>query len=494
MARLSVVNLSSLTGKAQLPTFDPANHKVGIVHLGIGAFHRAHQAWYTHKLLEQQGGDWRIRGVSLRTAGVRDTLNPQDGLYTVAVKSSEGTEHHIIGAVESVLVAPENPAAVIDSLCEENVHVVSLTITEKGYCLTNSTGELDPSHESIVHDLGHLESPQSALGFLIAACRRRMQTAMPGLTIMSCDNLAGNGAKLEAAMTDFAALVDPALKLWLKDNVTFPSTMVDRIVPATTPENKAAVAAAIGVEDQACVMAEPFTQWVVEEKFAGPVPDWAKVGATFVADVEPFEDMKLRILNAAHSTIAYVGCLAGYPTVAEAVADSALRQLIDHMMANELAPTLQMPDGFDTDAYAKSLLERFTNRGLPHKTRQIAMDGSQKIPQRMLPALRHQLNQGGSIDGLTLGIASWIRYCEGVEENGDRYAVDDPMAPLFQRINAETQGDVSARLESFLALRDVFDQTLASNNTLRKKLLFWLTELSEKGVRAVLAERIVPRL
>ena len=212
-----------------------------------------------------------------------------------------------------MLVAPENPAAVIDTLCEQNVHVVTLTITEKGYCLNNSTGDLDQTHEAIVHDLEHLESPQSALGFLIAACQRRMQTGMSGLTIISCDNLAGNGMKLETALTGFAALIDPVLKGWIKDNVTFPATMVDRIVPATMQEDKVAVASSIGVEDHACVMAEPFTQWIVENKFAGPVPAWDKVGVTFVADVEPFENMKLRMLNATHSTIAYLGCLAGYP-------------------------------------------------------------------------------------------------------------------------------------------------------------------------------------
>lgn len=486
--RLSLENLKFLKTETRLPKFAPVAHKVGIVHLGIGAFHRAHQAWYTHKLLEQEGGDWRIRGVSLRSAGVRDTLNPQDGLFTVAIKSNQGTDHHMMASVESVLVAPENPAAVIAALCEENVHVVTLTITEKGYCLTNSTGELDPAHESIVHDLEHLHSPKSALGFLIAACQRRMRTGMSGLTIVSCDNLAGNGTKLEAALTGFAALVDPALQGWLNKNVTFPATMVDRIVPATTPEDKATVEASIGMEDQACVMAEPFIQWVIEARFAGPFPAWDQVGVTFAASVEPFEDMKLRLLNATHSTIAYLGCLAGYATVAEAVADPNLRHLIDHMMAHELAPTLHIPNGVDIEVYAKSLLERYTNRGLPHKTRQIAMDGSQKIPQRMLPALRHQLKNGGSVEGLTLGIAAWIRYCEGVEENGDRYLVDDPMASIFQDIHAATDGDTKARLESFLALENVFDQELVLNETFREKLLFWLKALAEQGARSVLAQ------
>ncbi|MBF0276243.1 MAG: mannitol dehydrogenase family protein [SAR324 cluster bacterium] len=488
MTRLSFKNLGSLSAGSLVPSFIPKDHKIGIVHLGIGAFHRSHQAWYTHKLLELQGGDWRIQGISLRSAQVRDTLNPQDGLYTVVVSSSEGKIYHILGSVDNVLVAPENPQAVITALCQKSVHVVTLTITEKGYCLKGNTGELDEDHQSIVHDLKNLDCPKSALGFLVAACQRRMQANMRGFTVISCDNLAGNGAKLKTAITMFADLVDPKLKNWLQSNVTFPSTMVDRIVPASTPEDMADVQSVIGFEDQACVMTEPFSQWVIENKFAGPVPHWEKVGANLVADVGPFEEMKLRLLNATHSTIAYVGSLAGYTTVADAIADKNLRSLIDHMMADELAPTLSMPEGFDTKAYIESLLRRFTNRGLPHKTRQIAMDGSQKIPQRMLPALRHQLMQGGSIDCLTFGIACWIRYCEGVGENGEVYSVDDPMAAEFQTINGAAKGDAETRLEKFLSMKDVFDEKLASNTVLKEKLLFWLKELSEKKVRSILAQ------
>lgn len=488
MTRLSRASLSSLKEGVHTPGYEPEEHKSSIVHLGVGAFHRSHQAWYTHKVLEKFGGDWRITGVSLRSPGVRDTLQAQDCLYTVAVKANEGNEYHIMGSISSMLVAPENPAVVIDLLADKATKVVTLTITEKGYCLNNSTGELELNTPDIAHDLKALHAPKTAIGYLVAALQKRMDNATGKLTIISCDNLAGNGIKLEAAVTGFAKAVSEPLAAWIADNVTFPSTMVDRIAPATTDEDKVALTKDIGVEDQACVMTEPFTQWVIEDNFAGPVPPWDKVGATYTADVEPFEDMKLRLLNASHSTIAYLGCLAGYPFVSEAMSDDAFKALIGHMMMKELAPTLHVPDGFDVDGYAKSLLERFSNRGLPHKTRQIAMDGSQKIPQRILPALMTQLKEGGPIEGLTLAVAGWIRYTQGVEEDGTEYSVDDPMAEIFTAMSS-LKG--KARIEEMLSLEDVFAPELKNDTILMEKLEYWLAQLAEKGAKKTVEEHFL---
>ncbi|MBT5186925.1 MAG: mannitol dehydrogenase family protein [Kordiimonadaceae bacterium] len=480
MARLSLSTLSSLNKNVHLPKYQPENYKAGIVHLGVGAFHRAHQAWYTHQVLNQFGGDWRITGVSLRSAGVRDTMAAQDCLYTASIKGTGGTDNHIIGSIAKLLVAPENPDAVIDAIASAQTKVVTLTITEKGYCLNNSSGKLELDNKDINFDLSNLQSPKTGIGYLVAAVQKRMIANGENLTIISCDNLANNGAKLEAAVMGFAGAVDASLAKWICEHVSFPSTMVDRIVPATTADDKSDVANAISAEDQACVITEPFTQWVIEEKFAGPVPRWDKVGATYVNDVEPFEDMKLRLLNASHSTIAYLGCLAGYETVFETISDPAFKALINHMMTNELAPTLDMPKGFDVSGYSSSLIERFSNSALPHKTRQIAMDGSQKIPQRILPALITQLNTGGSIEGLTLAVAAWMRYIQGHEENGDIYMVDDPMSETFKS-DSSLKGE--EYINAILGIEDIFSPDLKQNDQLIQKLLFWHYELQNKGAK-----------
>lgn len=488
MTRLTRNTLSTLNEGVQIPVYKPQVHKAGIVHIGIGAFHRCHQAWYTHRVLSQFGGDWRITGVSLRSPGVRNTMKDQDFLYTIAVKGNEGVDHQVIGVIADILVAPENPELVIEALARGETKVVTITISEKGYCLTNSTGQLDLENSDIVHDLTGLAAPRTAIGFLVAGLVRRRAAGFKDLTIISCDNLAGNGSKLQAAVKAFADVVDQGLSDWISQNVTFPSTMVDRIVPATTPEDKTSVAEAIGVEDQACVMAEPFSQWVIENNFAGPVPPWDKVGATFVDDVAPFEDMKLRLLNATHSTLAYVGCLAGYQTVAEAIGDPAIKALITHMMANELAPTLHMPEGTDIEGYCQSLLDRYANRALPYQTRQIATDGSQKIPQRVLPALTHQLETGGPIEGLTLCVAAWIRYTQGVEENGDPFLVNDPMADVFMSLAGLKAQD---HLEAVLDLEAIFPPALKQNELFIEKLIYWQAQLKEKGAQKTIEDHFL---
>ena len=484
MLRLKLENLPSVKDGVDVPSYNPCIHARGIVHLGVGAFHRSHQAWYTDKVLAQLGGDWRITGVSLRSASVRDTLEAQDYLYTVVIKGNEETQYYVIGSIGTLLVAYENPQAVVDAIAHEATHVITLTITEKGYCLDNRDGKLDINHVDINHDLKNLSSPRTGIGYLVAGIKSRMQNSGDGLTVISCDNLTANGAKLESAVQAFATAISPRLATWIAEHVTFPSTMVDRIVPATTDADRAIVAANIGMEDRACVMTESFCQWIIEEKFSGPVPAWDRVGATFVNDVAPYEELKLRLLNASHSSIAYLGCLMGYPTVSDAVADPVLRSLIEHMMVNELCPTLNMLVPFDMQAYVRQLLERFANRNLPHKTRQIAMDGSQKIPQRIVPALLDQLNNNGPIDGLTLGIAAWIIYTRGTEEAGDFYTVEDPMADTFKRLCDKSAQDYAMAI---LDLDSIFPPALKQNKRAIKKILFWLNELETNGAKQAIA-------
>ena len=444
--------------------------KMGLVHLGVGAFHRAHQAFYTDAVLREFGGDWGICGVSLRSSRVRDALAPNDYDYTLAVKDGPDTQQQTISAIQEILVAPESPAAVIDRLAASCTQVVTLTITEKGYCLNPASGALDFSAPEIVHDLENITQPQSAIGFLVAGLQQRRAHKLKGLTLLSCDNLSGNGSKLQAAVLQFSSRLDEGLAAWIAENCTFPNSMVDRIAPANN--------------DLTTVVTEPFCQWVVEDNFAGPIPAWNKVGAEFVADVKPFEDMKLRLLNASHSTMAYLGCLAGYQTIADVVAEPAFAALVTQLMALEMVPTLQGLGDFDVTAYQAQLLQRFANRGLEHRTSQIAIDGSQKIPQRLLPGLQWQLQQAASIDATMLGLAAWIRYTMGVDEQSVRYPVDDPLAATFATAADTAAGDIQQYMQTVLALESVFPPQLANNETFRAQLLTQLRALQNDGALA----------
>lgn len=452
----------------------------GIVHLGVGAFHRAHQAVYTEQVVRRFGGDWGICGVSLRRPDVRDALAANDNLYTVAIKSTDTVELQAIGVLRELLVAPENPTLVIERIAATGTKVVTLTITEKGYCLNPATGALDPEHTDIVHDLSHPDQPRSAIGFLVAGLAARRGDGSGGLTILSCDNLSNNGGKLRNATLEFASSIDSDLCEWIDQYCCFPSSMVDRIVPAITDTHIDAAAQQLGFRDEALVVTEPFRQWVVENNFAGPVPAWDEVGAEFVKDVEPFELMKLRLLNASHSTLAYLGCLAGYESVADVMGDTAFVSLVEQLM-EEMACTLPDLDGFDVDGYRRQLLQRFANRGLEHQTRQIAMDGSQKIPQRLLPAIAERLSRGEAPDASILGLAAWIRYTMGVDEEGLRWEVSDPLAETFSSLMQSTAAEPDAYLEAVLGIESVFPPALAKNAVMRQQLKDNLDSLIATG-------------
>lgn len=485
MTRLGPTTL--LPATVRRPGYDRRVAKAGIVHLGIGAFHRAHQADFTDDAMEAAGGNWAILGVSLRSAGVRDQLTPQDGLYTLVVRDAAGTRLRQIGCVKGVLVASESPAAVIAAIAAPTTHIVSLTITEKGYCHDPATGALNGDHPDIVHDLVHRDAPRSALGFLVAGLAARRAAGAGPLTLLCCDNLPHNGTVLARVLMQLAERIDPELAAWISAHTACPSTMVDRIVPATTPEDIAALEATLGARDEAMVKAEPFRQWVIEDRFAGPRPAWEKAGAQLVPDVAPFEDAKLRLLNGSHSTIAYLGQLAGHTFVHEAVSDAAFARLIRWMMAEEIAPTLKATPGLDLATYQSDLMARFANPALNHRTRQIAMDGSQKLPQRLLGTVREQLAAGGSIAALSLAVAAWMRYCLGVGEDGSVYTVDDPLSSAFAAIADEAQMNPAAVVDGFLALHAVFGTDLPANATFRTSVMAALEELICQGAAATVA-------
>ncbi|MFK0689313.1 mannitol dehydrogenase family protein [Mesorhizobium sp. IMUNJ 23033] len=412
--RLSNATVPELPAATAVPSYDRNSIAPGIVHLGVGAFHRAHQAVYVDDCLAAGETDWGIVGVSLRSPDTRDALAPQDGLYTLAVRSSGGEQLRVVGSILSMLVAPEDPGAVLAMLTDPRTRIVTLTITEKAY-LRAAGGGLDAAHPDIVHDLANPHAPKTAHGFLREALARRRAAGTPAFTVLSCDNLPANGATLHRLLVEFAALHDAAsgdadLARHIADEIAFPSSMVDRIVPATTDADRARIAGELGVEDAWPVMTEPFCQWVIEDDFPTGRPAWEKLGATMVGDVEPFEDMKLRLLNGSHSAIAYLGLLSGHATVDRAFADPTIRQFVDRLWA-EAIPTLPEDAGLDTAAYTAELAERFSNTALAHRTAQIANDGSQKLPQRIVASAVECIEAGTELVHLTLVVAAWIAAC-----------------------------------------------------------------------------------
>jgi len=331
----------------------------------------------------------------------------------------------VIGAIRDVLVGPEDPQALLTALTDPAVMIVTLTVTEKGYCYDPATTALDEAHPDIVHDLAEPARPRSVPGFLTEALRRRHAAAIPAFTVLCCDNLPHNGRTVAAIVARFAALRDPSLAGFIRNEVLFPATMVDRITPATTEDDRTAISARLGLDDAAPVVTEPFSQWVIEDRFArGLRPDWSIAGAEFVTDVAPYENMKLRLLNGSHSTLAYLGYLAGYETISDAMKDQAYRRLAGGLM-DDAATTLKMPPGADVAAYKRALIERYANPALKHRTWQICMDGSQKLPQRLLGSIRDRLAAGAPIDRLAMGVAGWMRYVAGRDESGREIKVAD---------------------------------------------------------------------
>ncbi len=459
--RLSNATLAGLPAEVERPGYDRRAVRTGVVHLGIGAFHRAHQAVVFDDALRSGDLRWGVLGVSLRSPGVRDQLNPQDGLYSVIVRDGGTDRSRIIGAVQGVLVAPEDPAAVVAAMSSPDVHLVTLTVTEKGYRLDPASGGLLTADPDVAADLADLSKPRTAPGFLVAALAGRRRAGLPPFTVVSCDNLPHNGARVRSAVLAMAEAHDAGLAEWIAAEGAFPQTMVDRIVPATTPEDIAVQAAALGARDEGMVKTEPFTQWVVEDRFAGPRPDFAALGVQLTAEVAPWEDAKLRLLNGAHSSIAYLGGLAGHAFVHKVVAVPGFKAFVERLW-NEAGTTLNPPPGLDIPAYRRDLMARFSNPSLQHRTRQIAMDGSQKLPQRLLATITARLDENQPIEALALGVAGWIKWQEGVTEAGERFTIDDPMAATVAGALADTV-TATDRVRAVSSLTGIVSSRLASD-------------------------------
>ena len=432
--RLAPETLARLSKGVQLPAYDRNAQRSGIVHFGIGAFHRAHQAAYTDDAMAAGDRDWAIVGVSLRSPAVRNQVAPQAGLYSIIERIAKGESVRIAGAIRDVLVGRIHPTSIIGAVASPDTRILSFTVTEKGYHRTLNGG-LDLNDPAIGADLMGDATPQTIYGFIRAGLAQRRAAGLPGLTLVSCDNLASNGVVLYQCLHTFLEAVDKPLAAWFAGECACPSTMVDRIVPATTEADLAGLAERLGVRDEAAVVTEPFRQWVIEDQFVTPRPRWENAGAQLVSDVHTYELAKLRLLNGAHSALAYLGLMAGHRFVHEAIADPEIRPIVKRLMRVEASATLRKMLRFHADAYCDRLIARFENPRLPHSLVQIAMDGSQKIPQRWLAVLTDSAASGRSCPAILNALSSWVLYVRG-----DRFAVSDPLATKL-KILWETAGE-----------------------------------------------------
>jgi fructuronate reductase len=457
--------------------------KIGIVHLGLGAFFRAHGAMYVREAMELSGGDWGIVGVSLRNPDQREKLAPQDFVYTSVSLGPGGNKASIVEVINDVLVAQENPQAVLEIMASPAIRLVTLTVTEKGYCHIPALNRLNLEHPDIEHDLANPGSPMSAPGYIVEALARRRIAGLKPFTVLSCDNLPENGVASRNVIVSLAREKDSDLAEWIETEGAFPSSMVDRIVPATTSDDIALVGKLTGRMDLSPVMHEPFRQWVIEDEFVdNERPDLAAAGARMVRDVKPFELMKLRCLNGTHSSLAYLGYLCGFETISETVADTPFAAYLRYLWDCEIIPSFTPPENTDLNAYTAELLRRYENKSIRHRTWQIARDGSQKLPQRLLGTVSDNLANGHPIRGLALAIAGWIRYVCGTDEKGSEIDVRDPLAGIFKMI-AGTQRSPAGIVEAFLEIDNVFPAGLVTNATFRNELTSAFDAIVSKGAR-----------
>ncbi|WP_455286700.1 mannitol dehydrogenase family protein [Cupriavidus necator] len=433
--RLAQRTLCGARDGVRLPGYDRGGLARGIVHIGLGAFHRAHQALYTEAAICNGDARWGIVGVSLREPRMARALVAQDHLYSVTEREGAAATTRIVGAVVQALYAPHALAQVIGALADPGIPVVTCTVTEKGYSQHPSTSDLDTADADIRHDLAHPQAPRSTLGVLAAGIRRRLAGAP--LSIVCCDNMAGNGDTLRRLLTQYAELADPALARRIRDEIALPNSMVDRIVPAATPASLDWAQQHLGLRDEAAIVCESFTQWVIEDRFAGPRPTWEAGGALLTGDVRPYQAMKLRLLNGTHSAIAYAGQLCGFDSVAAAMADPVVGAFARGVM-EDLRATVQAPAGYDVSRYCHALLQRFRNGALEHRTAQIATDGTQKVPVRWLPALRESVSAGIERPRLERALATWLHYLRsGCSDSGQPLVIGDAGAEaLVARLRA----------------------------------------------------------
>ncbi len=473
---MKLSNQSLHNMSVRTPNYDRKAINPAIVHLGMGAFHRAHQSVYIDDILEHDP-NWGIIGASLRSANTANALTPQDGLYTLIIKGEEAPQYRIIGSVLRVLVGSRDSERLLHRMALPSTRIVSLTITEKGYCHNPATGQLNPNHPDIVADLRTPQTPVSAPGFLVEALRRRKESGSGPFTILSCDNLPANGQTCRNVVLMLAKLSCPDIVQWIEKQVTFPSTMVDRIVPATTDEDRSLLLKETGLKDNWPVVTEPFSQWVIEDNFCAGRPAFEKVGVLMTSDVDPFEVMKLRLLNGSHSALAYLGLLAGHETVAQAMQDRQLSHFIKKLMQDEVAPTLDIPKNVDVEDYQTALFQRFQNTGLQHKLAQIAADGSQKLPQRILHPIQERLGNGLPIKCLAKCVAAWIGYISVQMKGEFKFVLNDPMAESLRHLIVKTGSESKDLVSAIIDVETIFGPVLTKSDIFANEVLHQFNSL-----------------
>lgn len=454
--QLNNATLKQLNSTITQPSYDRSNTKIGIVHLGPGAFFRAHQAWYTEQALNQDGGDWGICAVALNSNRVKQQLTPQDGLYSL-VELDQQTNISVIGAVKEVLAYKEDHDQVLARLCAADTKIITLTITEKGYCL-NAQGKLDLTNPSISHDLANPALPQSAIGLLVHACQQRLAHGVELFSVISCDNMNGNGKKLKNAMVNFAEQNTPELAQTLKESLISPCTMVDSITPASDDTLKNMLAAEYDLSDNWPIKREKFSQWVIEDILPADIPAWRKVGVTFSDEVAGFESAKLRVLNATHSTMAYLGHLLDIDTVYQAINSPEIRHFIEQMLHQEVKPSFIVPQELDFDRYCQSIIKRYQNPAIKHLLAQIAWDGSLKLAERIIPIFKANLSKQQPIAHSCLAIAAWMRFV--VDKSQRNSEIIDPIQAQLTTIGRQCNHDASHDCALFFTL-PLFDELKA---------------------------------
>ncbi|NIZ92890.1 mannitol dehydrogenase family protein [Kineococcus rubinsiae] len=484
---LSPENLATIGGSVPVPAYDRSAVTPGIVHLGVGGFHRAHQAMYLDRLMNDgKALDWGIRGIGVlpHDARIKEVLQEQGGLYTLVLKDPDGSrEPRVVGSILDVTLAPDDPDAAIEVMADERIRIVSLTVTEGGYNIHAVTGEFDAENPDVVADLAEGALPRTSFGLVTEALRRRRDRGVPAFTVMSCDNIQGNGHVAHQVFVAYATLKDPELGAWIDAHVTFPNSMVDRITPGTTDADRAEVRESFGIEDGWPVVCEPFVQWVLEDDFVLGRPPYEDAGVQVVADVGPYELMKLRLLNASHQALCYFGYLAGYRLVHEVAQDPLFAEFLLAYMEREGTPTLSPVPGIDLDEYRHELISRFSNGEVRDTVARLCAESSDRIPKWLLPVVRHQLATGGEFHRAAAVVASWARYAEGVDEAGEPITVQDRLTAQLTA-TARRQGEDPT---AFIADRTLFGD-LVDDERFVAEFTATLASLHARGARATLQD------
>ena len=485
MTRLNNDTLARLPAEVSVPTYDRGAVRAGIIHFGVGGFHRAHQAMTLDALMNRgEALDWGIVGVGVMPGDrrMRDALAAQDHLYTLVIKHPDGRrEPRVIGSLVDYLFAPDDPVAVVERLADPQTRIVSLTVTEGGYNFHPVTGEFDLDNPGIRHDLAHPEAPTTTFGLIVEGLARRRERGLAPFTLMSCDNIQGNGDVARETFVAYARARDPALAEWIEAEVAFPNAMVDRITPVTSEADIAELAERFGVEDAWPVVCEPFTQWVLEDHFVAGRPPLERAGVQLVDDVVPYEMMKLRLLNASHQALAYFGTLAGYRYAHEVCQDPLFVDFLLGYMRHEASPTLAPVPGIDLEAYRLTLIERFANPEVRDTLARLCAESSDRIPKWLVPVMREQIARGGEMHRSAAVVASWARYAEGVDERGEPIEVVDRLRDELMAIAAENH----RRPTAFIENRELFGD-LADEPRFREAFVAALASLHEQGARATL--------